>query len=288
MNEYFSAVKSTCANSPFCRLHILSDLHLGVAGMAHPHTDADIVILAGDISRPAQAIAWARDFDQPVLYVPGNHEFYGSNLPDTINQLKELASGTQIHVLDNDEIILGGVRFLGSTLWSGFNLYGSGPRREQAMQKAVEMIRDFSRIGSSEKAGTTLTPLEVERVFVKNCQWLENKLSQPHAGPTVVITHHAPSTKSVHPRFEGSLINCCFVSDSDHLMGADRTALWIHGHTHDSFDYTVNGTRVVCNPRGYVRGDTIENATFNPTLTIDVPLQAAVLSSTDSKEGAKA
>ncbi|MFT0546892.1 metallophosphoesterase [Allopusillimonas ginsengisoli] len=249
--------------------------------MAHPRTDADIVILAGDISRPAQAIAWARDFDQPVLYVPGNHEFYGSNLRDTISQLKELARGTQIHILDNEEIMLNGVRFLGSTLWSGFNLYGKGARREQAMQQAVEMIRDFSRIGSNENPEGVLTPVEVEHLFEKNCQWLDLKLSQPYAGPTVVITHHAPSTKSVHPRFEGSLINCCFVSDSEHLMDASRTPLWIHGHTHDSFDYEVKGTRVVCNPRGYVRGDTIENIAFNPALTIDVPLQATALSPAD-------
>lgn len=272
MKEYFSAVKSPETDSAFVRLHILSDLHLGVAGMARPETDADVVVLAGDISRPAQSIAWASGFARPVLYVPGNHEFYGSSLPDTISLLKQLAQGTQVYVLDNDEVVLGGVRFLGSTLWSGFDLYGAGPHREQAMLQAVQMIRDFSRIGSGVTAGATLTPTEMEKLFIKNRRWLDQALSRPFSGPTVVITHHAPSTQSVHPRFEGSLINCCFVSDSDDLMGVERALLWIHGHTHDSFDYAIRGTRVVCNPRGYARGDTIENTAFNPTLTIDVPV----------------
>ena len=107
-------------------------------------------------------------------------------------------------------------------------------------------------------------------LFAKHVGWLEARLATAHEGPTVVITHHAPSPKSIHPRFAGSLLNACFVSDAERLMGADRVPLWIHGHTHDSFDYRVDGTRVVCNPRGYAKSGTNENALFDANLTLDV------------------
>ncbi|MGE5103517.1 MAG: metallophosphoesterase, partial [Betaproteobacteria bacterium] len=100
--------------------------------------------------------------------------------------------------------------------------------------------------------------------------WLAARLSEPSRLPTVVITHHAPSRRSIHARFADSLLNACFVSDLERLMDRDRAALWIHGHTHDSFDYTVNGTRVVCNPRGYAKDGVNENALFDPNLVIDV------------------
>jgi hypothetical protein len=88
----------------------------------------------------------------------------------------------------------------------------------------------------------------------------------PPCGPTSCC-----SARSIHPRFEGSPVNACFVSHADHLLGGGRAALWIHGHTHDSFDYTVHGTRVVCNPRGYALDGANENARFDPDFTVDVP-----------------
>ena len=86
----------------------------------------------------------------------------------------------------------------------------------------------------------------------------------------MVITHHAPSRKSIHPRFADSLMNACFVSDAERLIDGSRAHLWIHGHTHDSFDYFVNGTRVLCNPRGYVVDDKAENPAFDPGLVVEV------------------
>lgn len=256
------------------RLNILSDLHLSRGGMPIPDTDADIVILAGDIARPAQAIAWAKGFQQPVLYVPGNHEFYGNSLGATVQELRDLAQGSNIHILDNDQIIMGGVRFLGSTLWGDFNLYGTGAERTEAISQALSFVYDFSRIQSDLQPGTPFSPAEFEALFQANRQWLEQKLSQDFEGPTVVITHHAPSRGSIHPRFEGSPINACFVSDSDHLLDADRVALWVHGHTHDGFDYEVNGTRVVCNPRGYIKDGIPENPAFRPDFLVTLPMTA--------------
>lgn len=252
------------------KLHILSDLHLSVAGLEVPDTDADVIILAGDIARPAAAVAWARQFFKPVLYVPGNHEFYGSSLAATPEVLKQLCEGSNIQVLDNDAVMIDGVRFLGSTLWTDFQLFGEGPQRDAAITKAQSFMRDFSRIHMNEASDALFTPAASAQQFTHDARWLEDQLAEPFAGKTVVITHHAPSRNSIHPRFADSPINACFVSDAEHLMDGTRAVLWIHGHTHDSFDYVLNGTRVVCNPRGYAKEGLNENPQFDPAFVVEI------------------
>jgi hypothetical protein len=128
-------------------------------------------------------------------------------------------------------------------------------------------MRDFSSIRLGE---SPLTPDASAVLFKRHAAWVEAKLAEPHAGPTVVITHHAPSRKSVHPRFAESLMNACFVSDAERLIDGRLARLWIHGHTHDSFDYSVNGTRVLCNPRGYAKDGVNENRLFDADLTFNV------------------
>ena len=118
--------------------------------------------------------------------------------------------------------------------------------------------------------GVPFTPQASAGLFDAQAAWLEARLAEPHAGPTVVVTHHAPSPRSIHPRFAGSPLNACFVSDAERLIDERRVQLWIHGHTHDSFDYAVNGTRVVCNPRGYAKDGVNENPLFDPDLRIAI------------------
>ena len=252
------------------KLNILSDLHLGFGALDRPENDADVVILAGDISRPREAAAWALRFDRPVLYVLGNHEFYGSSLDGAAQELKALCSGTHVHVLDNSQVVIGPVRFLGATLWTDFALFDDAEKNATAIAEARRLIRDFSRIRAAEAADALFTPEDSAALFERQIRWLDDRLDAAHDGPTVVITHHAPSRKSIHPRFADSLLNACFVSDAERLLGADRVCLWIHGHTHDSFDYRVNGTRVVCNPRGYAKGGVNENPLFDPDFMVDV------------------
>jgi predicted phosphodiesterase len=253
------------------KLHILSDLHLNFQGMERPRSDADIVVLAGDIARPASAVEWALGFEQPVVYVPGNHEFYGSSLAGVVRELQRLCAGTHVHVLDNQALHLNGVRFLGSTLWTDFRVAGDGAHRSRAMAEAQRLMRDFSRVRIGEgPSDRILSPQDTAELFAANVAWLDAQLAQPFAGPTVVVTHHAPSPQSIHPRFAQSLLNPCFVSDAERLLQGGRAALWIHGHTHDSFDYRVDGTRVLCNPRGYSKDGVIENARFEPGLTVTV------------------
>lgn len=255
------------------KLNVLSDLHLSVGGMDRPRNDADVVVLAGDIARPRQAAAWALDFDKPVLYVLGNHEFYGGSIKGTVNELKRMCAGSHVHVLDDAEFVIDGVRFLGSTLWTDFMLFGDGDARVAAMADARHFMRDFSRIQTGDAINAPFTPADSAALFQRHAHWLDRQLATTHVGPTVVITHHAPSRQSIHPRFADSLLNACFVSDAEHLLGNGRAQLWIHGHTHDSFDYGVDGTRVVCNPRGYAKAGENENPHFDPDLIIEVSKQ---------------
>ena len=252
------------------KLNILSDLHLGFGAFDRPVNDADVVILAGDISRPREAAAWAMRFEKPVLYVLGNHEFYGSSIDGAADELKRLCAGTQVQVLDDTEIVIGHVRFLGSTLWTDFELFGDAEKKAAAVSEARRLIRDFSRIARAEASDALFSPEDSATLFGRHAGWLDDRLAVAHDGPTVVITHHAPSPRSIHPRFAGSLMNACFVSDAEHLVGADRAQLWIHGHTHDSFDYRVNGCRIVCNPRGYAKAGINENPRFDPDLMLEV------------------
>jgi predicted phosphodiesterase len=252
------------------RLQILSDLHLSTGAVSCPDTGADLVILAGDLGRPATALEWARGLGRPALYVPGNHEFYGGSLDGTVAELRRLSQGGQVSVLSQDARVIGGVRFLGTTLWTDFRLFDDSGQRAAAMEAGSRFTRDFSRIRLCETDEALFTPAHSTTVFDAQVAWLKARLDEPFEGPTVVITHHPPSRGSIHPRFEGSLINACFASDADHLLDGARVDLWIHGHMHDSFDYVRNGTRVVCNPRGYNRQGVAENPHFDPAFTIEL------------------
>lgn len=252
------------------KLHILSDLHLEFAGFTPPETDADVIVLAGDIGVGVQGIEWAaRTFrDRQVVYVPGNHEYYGSHLSKTAIAMRSAARACGVHLLDNDEVVIDGVRFLGTTLWTDFQLFGKDEASvNAALSNAKQRLRDFSAInyGSTGR----FLPEQSAALHFNAIDWLRNKLSTPFDGETVVVSHHCPHWNSVHERFRESVTSACFASDLDHLMG-EPIDLWIHGHTHDSYDYTVRKTRVVCNPRGYSRGAGYENGHFKPDLVAEV------------------
>jgi len=250
------------------KLQIVSDLHLGLAPCELPDTGADLLILAGDIQRPQVALQWAMALKRPTIYVAGNHEYYGSSIPATNQLLQDLSRDSQVTVLDCSEKRIGDLRILGATLWSDFRVVGDGGARERAMQEAVRFSRDFSRIAIAEERPDSLTPQHCAALFTRHADWLASRLAEPFAGHTVVVTHFAPSPRSIAPRFAGSPLNACFVSDLENLVADSGAALWIHGHTHDSFDYRVGTTRVLANPRGYVCDGSAENPLFDPGLTV--------------------
>ncbi|HEX6703736.1 MAG TPA: metallophosphoesterase [Albitalea sp.] len=252
------------------KIALLSDLHLSVHPLSPPASDADIVVLAGDIGRPAAALEWARQFDRPTLLIAGNHEFYGSDLVTTVHELRERSRGTQVVFLEREAWHRDGVRFLGCTLWSDHRLHASRAERDEGLRQSQALMRDFARIRIAPDFPDPFTPAVSQMLFDSSVAWLETQFAHAHDGPTVVVTHFAPSRGSIAERFAGSPINTCFVSDLEERILRWQPALWLHGHTHDSFDYRIGGTRVVANPRGYAPGGVIENRRFDPSLVIDV------------------
>lgn len=246
------------------KLHVLSDLHIEFGDFEPPATDADVVILAGDIGVGMGGLRWveSRFQDRPVIYVPGNHEFYRHDL-ELIDELKEQAP-PHIHVLNNDMAEIGGVRFLGCVLWTDFAINGEG-KKQAAVQYARAKMNDFQII---QQHGQPFTPESSIALHQESRTWLGRRLAEPFEGRTVVVTHHMPSPRSIPSRFAGSPLTPAFVSDTEELIDAERLALWVHGHTHDPFDYELNGSRVLCNPRGYYDYELTEG--FRPDLVVEV------------------
>ena len=249
------------------RIHVLSDLHIEVAAYQPQPVECDVVVLAGDIGNHVQGMEWGRHIwpDKEILYVPGNHEFYRRGRIETLREMRVRARELGMRLLDNDEVEIAGIRFLGSTLWTDFNLFGE-ELKKPAMAEGKKYLNDFRLIRERFRV---FSPARSAQLHKKSRAWLTAKLNEPFPGRTVVVTHHLPSARSVAERYKTSLTSACFASRLDELMGT--SALWIHGHTHDSFDYVLHGTRVVCNPRGYCRNpEKPENLEFNPTLVVEV------------------
>ncbi len=235
------------------RIQLASDLHLELLERSWPREllvapapGADVLVLAGDIHRGPNAIERFADWPVPVLYLAGNHEFYGEQWEPMRDQLRRAAEGTAVRFLDNDAVTLDGVRFLGSTLWSDYRL--TGEPQSVAMDVAEDFVLDHRRIRTQSGLLRAAQALEEH---LRSREWLAGALARDRGVPTVVITHHAPHPGSVHPRFAGNPVNGAFVSDLTELV--EQADLWLHGHVHDSFDYTVGRCRVVCNPRGYAQ-----------------------------------
>lgn len=259
------------------RLHVLSDLHLEVAPYLPAPAAADAVVVAGDVGAGAASLEWLRRAfpHSRIVFVPGNHEYYAGELDACRAVMRRAAVALEIDLLDDSVLELGGVRFIGATLWTDLLLYGPAGR-DALLARGLDALVEYRTIRVGE---APFTPAHSVGFHRASRAFLERALAAPFAGRTVVVTHHGPHPRSVHPRFAGSVVNPSFMSDLSELMGP--AALWIHGHTHASSDYVVNGTRVVANPRGYagrhpasgkVHGtlDRPENPAFDPVLVLDV------------------
>lgn len=230
------------------RFALYSDLHREVRAWEPPALDVDLVILAGDISSHTRGLTWAAaTFQQPVIYVAGNHEYYGAQL----GMLAELQKPVQAHVhfLERNTFELAGVRFLGCTLWSGFDLHGAD-KADVYMGYARRSINDFWMINA--KGGKLLEPRDTQKLHRTAVRWLDAELSKPFAGKTVVVTHFAPHRGCVAPQHEGSDVSPYFVTDLSRLMEKHRIDVWCHGHTHTNTDFIAEGgCRVISNQLGY-------------------------------------
>lgn len=242
------------------KIQYFSDIHLEFGDCEYPETDADIVIAAGDIGVDVDAIKWLAKAPSPVIYVAGNHEYYSGDLILTRKRLEQAAAEAKIDFLENMRVDLDDVRFLGTTLWTGYN--GADPG---IMEEMVHIMNDFNYI---ENDGVPLHPEDIVAIHQDSLAWLEVQLAAEHKGKTVVITHHAPTMKSWAGESEEDLRRYAYCNDLAALLRKYPVDLWVHGHIHRVADYRVGGTRVVCNPRGYYGHQEIEG--YDPYRIIEI------------------
>lgn len=242
---------------------VVSDLHFefhrdGGLSFVESLPDADVCLCPGDLSSSHELwdalclLLWKYPH---VVYTYGNHEFYGSNIPKVKANVKKLLGRLpkmdekygKLHVLDNSTCEIEGRRFVGTTLW--FRKVPGSPEYER-------MLNDFSKIGNAH-----------QRIYEENEKALAF-LEETVTGDDIVLTHHMPALESVHPKYAGSPLNRFFLCDVSPLIHERQPKLWVHGHTHESCDYCLGRTQVLCNPFGYAAYE--ENPAFNPELIVEI------------------
>jgi Icc-related predicted phosphoesterase len=251
---------------------IMSDIHQETSVVPLINVNdlkAKHVLLAGDITTGPRRLEYLKAAkDHEFWYVPGNHEYYRASWSWALGMYVEFFKGSNVHVMDRETVIVDNVRLIVATLWTNFQapmksmVEGSSDAIvwEDQQVSCHQGMADFTLIGGF----STYTALEEHN---KALGYIKEVLSSPHSGPTIVMTHHAPSFKSSHPKYDLSYIKGGFCSELDYLIEEFQPEYWVHGHTHDSADYNIGRTKVLCNPRGYG----IENLYgFNPHLTIEL------------------
>lgn len=238
------------------RLQLLSDLHLETEVFEpEPAADADVLVLAGDVDSSWAGLDRFRGWPVPVLFVAGNHEFDQRDLARAWPQLRERCQRLGLLMLERESLVLtdaGGqrVRFVATTRWCDFDLFGAA-RRERAMRAAAY----FMDVMRATQAGSPFDAMAVREEALACRAWLQSELSLPAVGwdSTVAITHFGPSLASADPRYGGLASTASFCNADDDLL--PYAQLWIHGHVHCRHDYRVQhptgATRVVSNARGH-------------------------------------
>ncbi|WP_353234740.1 metallophosphoesterase [Diaphorobacter ruginosibacter] len=282
------------------KIQLLSDLHLETHPQFQPEPapGADVLVLAGDVGsyQPGSRLTGEHfglerfsplpqfaHWPTPVIYVPGNHEYDHQDFDNAHARLRRSCEQLGLIWLERESLILDGVRFVGTTLWSDFdalaqeNALSNPTRYLQEREKAFRAANFYLRKTLGTRHGEAFLAAQVREQSLVCQAWLNDALRQsPYEhGPTVVVTHFAPSLKSADPRYGlvPGTAGFCNVMD-DLLPYAD---LWIHGHLHSPSNYTVTGLRadgsshscrVVANPLGYaVKG---EQETFQLDFCVEV------------------
>jgi UDP-2,3-diacylglucosamine pyrophosphatase LpxH len=214
----------------------------------------------------------------PVVYVLGNHEHYGSSIEATLARCRAAAAGSNVHVLERDAVTIHGVRILGATLWTDLALAGD---LNFVHWRLGHDFPDYRAIES--ESGGRLRPAETIAIHEETVRWLWEALYEPHDGPTIVVTHHAPSPRALGQWDEWAgespwtAMDAAFASDLELLIDLGKPDAWIHGHTHRSGEYRVSdthleATRVISNQRGYYHEASGWDPTYMLELDTDHPL----------------
>lgn len=241
------------------KIAIGSDIHLEFGSLEIENKeDADVLILSGDIF-PVDNISLdildkrvfhnfmenvSREFKQTVM-VMGNHEFYHGNFANAYKELQlSLREYENITLLEKEKITIGNIVFLGATLWTDMN--GDDPETINSM---MYTMNDYRLIKNGDRR---LVPEDTIEAFYETLGFIDRATMDN--GKFVMVGHHAPSKQSTHPRYAGDLLmNGAYSSNLfDFIYERPQIKLWTHGHTHMPFDYMINETRIVCNPRGYI------------------------------------
>jgi hypothetical protein len=273
------------------KIQLLSDLHLEVdpAFEACPAPDADVLVLAGDIGGLPDsplgrcgAADWhlgrfsprLGHWPVPVVYVPGNHEYDGQDFDQCRARLRAQTEALGIHWLDGAVLEFDGIRFVGTTLWSDFDCFADRPSfvpgsMTHNLRQRLRCFRaaDYFLVQAATQRDGRLFDAAAMREVSLECQaWLRAALTVPHTGPTVVVTHFAPSLRSHDPRYGLVPGTAGFCNALDDLVPA--AALWLHGHLHCASDYWIGDCRVIANPLGYAAQG--EQRSFDPQLVIEI------------------
>lgn len=272
------------------RLQLASDLHLerDPVFQLPAAPGADTLVLAGDIGSyqagsrlkesddfglarfapGAPGVPWRR-----VLYVPGNHEYDGLEFAGAHERLRATCERLGITWLERETLVIEGVRFIGTTLWTDFEALARGQStmtlQRQALEKAYRAANFYLRRFTASRDGVPMLAEQWRQLALECQQWLRAALAEPFAGPTVVVTHHAPSLRSADPRYGLTPGTAGFCNALDELL--DQADLWLHGHLHCASDYRSGyreRCRVVANPLGYASKG--EQEDFRPSLVIEV------------------
>ena len=281
------------------RVNVISDLHIDFADLTLP--GGDVLILSGDIFEAKNLkkemynpemilLEHERQDRRPdrfyrflleecsqkyrkVIMVMGNHEFYRSVFQKTYEHIKSQLPDN-VYLLEKESLELDGVLFLGATLWTDMNKQDA--LTIYHMQGAMNDYRQITMLNEERHVYHRLQPEYTVKEHLKTLDYFKNVLAENRqreggALPVVVVTHHSPSKLSTHPKYRDEIImNGAYSSDlSEFILDYPEIKVWTHGHTHDTFDYMIGETRIICNPRGYKYYEQRADE-FDPTIGFDI------------------
>lgn len=228
-------------------------------------TNIDLLIIAGDLNLGIKGIEWLKANVKhiPVVYVLGNHEYYKGSYPKTLHKIQASAENTNIYVLENKSVIINGITFHGATLWTDFELYGNPTVYGSLCQS---QMNDY-RLIRLDPSYSKLRSIDTYKMHYHSVKWLENSLTDSVTDKNIVITHHAPSIKSIPEEFKENPTSSAYASNLESFILQHKPDYWIHGHIHQPVTYTIGNTEIICNPYGYINE---KYNGYNPKLVIDV------------------
>lgn len=250
------------------KIRLLSDLHMDDAPWTAPLSDADVTVVAGDLFDDGiQSVKWCSELrkasGKPVIFVPGNHEFSGSSLPLRLREMARCSRAADVHFLYNRNVVIGGVRFVGATLWSDFSAEQPG-LRELAMSAAEDLLGDFSDI---QYGPSKLRASHYCRMHQRSLRAIDAALVDAYEEPVVVVSHFPPTVQGIPASLSTSALKAAFASPLEEFVRNSSAKAWFFGHLHQSSDCCLGVTRTLSNPRGH---GAYLNEKFDPLLEISI------------------